>query len=34
VIEAPARVLFVSTGGACRALFAQALLRKVGGSTF
>jgi len=34
VIEAPARVLFVSTGGACRALFAQALLRNIGGSTF
>jgi arsenate reductase len=34
VIEAPARVLFVSTGGACRALFAQALLRQIGGSTF
>jgi protein-tyrosine-phosphatase len=32
--EAPARVLFVSTGGACRALFAQALLRQVGGSAF
>ena len=34
MIEAPARVLFVSTGGACRSLFAQALLRKIGGSTF
>jgi protein-tyrosine-phosphatase len=34
VTEAPARVLFVSTGGACRALFAQALLRRIGGSTF
>jgi protein-tyrosine-phosphatase len=34
VIEAPARVLFVSTGGACRALFAEALLRQVGGDAF
>ena len=31
---APARVLFVSTGGACRAVLAQALLRQVGGGAF
>ncbi len=30
----PTRVLFVSTGGACRAIFAQALLRHVGGHAF
>ncbi len=34
MIEAPARVLFVSTGGACRALFAQAILRQVGSASF
>jgi protein-tyrosine-phosphatase len=32
--DAPTRVLFVSTGGACRALFAEALLRHVGGARF
>ena len=30
----PTRVLFVSTGGACRAIFARALLRHVGGGAF
>jgi len=34
VIAAPTRVLFVSTGAACRAVFAQALLRHVGGATY
>jgi protein-tyrosine-phosphatase len=33
-MAAPTRVLFVSTGAACRAIFAQALLRHVGGSAF
>ena len=32
--EPAARVLFVSTGGACRALFAEALLRQIGGAAF
>ena len=32
--DAPTRVLFVSTGGACRALFAEALLRHIGGGRF
>ena len=30
----PTRVLFVSTGAACRAIFAEALLRHVGGSAY
>jgi protein-tyrosine-phosphatase len=34
VSDSPVRVLFVSTGGACRALFAEALLRHVGGAVF
>ena len=32
--DAPTRVLFVSTGGACRAMFAEALLRHVAGPAF
>jgi protein-tyrosine-phosphatase len=34
VSDAPTRVLFVSTGGACRSIFAEALLRHVGGSSY
>jgi len=34
VSESPTRVLFVSTGGACRAMFAEAALRHVGGAAF
>ncbi|HEY7132377.1 MAG TPA: arsenate reductase ArsC [Candidatus Limnocylindrales bacterium] len=34
MIAAPTRVLFVSTGAACRAVFAHALLRHVGGSRY
>ena len=32
--DAPIRVLFVSTGGAARAILAEALLRHVGGARF
>ncbi len=32
--DAPVRVLFVSTGGACRSIFAEALLRHVGGPRY
>ena len=32
--QAPVRVLFVSTGGACRSIFAEALLRHVGGPRY
>jgi protein-tyrosine-phosphatase len=34
VSDAPTRVLFVSTGGACRSIFAEALLRHVGGPRY
>jgi arsenate reductase len=34
VSDAPIRVLFVSTGGAARAILAEALLRHIGGERF